>query len=241
MKPSGNTSYCVMPSCFYHGSSTLSSGFHFAFCHASHSSWTRSSGSEENDSDSEESMDSSQQLHLCQMARENAGSANDSVSLSSNLESPLPVWCILTRLPNSEFISLFDSGCDTSVFGKGWLIVKDLNQIIYCLGPFLSSGCSNKLHAISPMPFHFWVPWDVPWSQFLFSSIRVLLLMIHDRLKHSLVQVSSCTMVLWLTWSHLFRLIAAAPLIDHGSLHSPTALDFSAIYILMPPKRLIHS
>ena len=37
-------------------------------------------------------------------------------------------------------------------------------------------------------------------------------------------------MVLQLTWSHLFRLIAAPLLIDHGSLHSPTAPDFSAIY-----------
>jgi hypothetical protein len=31
-----------------------------------------------------------------------------------------------------------------------------------------------------------------------------LLLIIHGRLKHSLVQVSSCKMVLQLTWSHLF-------------------------------------
>jgi hypothetical protein len=40
---------------------------------------------------------------------------------------------------------LFDSGCDISILGKGWWIVKDLNKIIYCRGPFLALGCSDDV------------------------------------------------------------------------------------------------
>jgi hypothetical protein len=49
-------------------------------------------------------------------------------------------------------------GCDISIFGKGWCIVKDLNEIIYCHGLFLASGCSDEVachlsNAISILEF----------------------------------------------------------------------------------------
>jgi hypothetical protein len=66
-------------------------------------------------------------------------------------ESPLPVQCILTRLPNSETIVLFDLGCDISVFRKGWLIVKDLNESFLVMVHSWLQAVPTMLHVISPM------------------------------------------------------------------------------------------
>ncbi len=39
-------------------------------------------------------------------------------------------------MPDGKMVSFFDSGCDISVLGHGWMIVTDLNELIYCKGPF---------------------------------------------------------------------------------------------------------
>ena len=87
----------------------------------------------------------SQQLHLRRMAKENSCSDMDSVSSSSDSEQPLRVRRILTRLSPGSTVSILDSGCDVSVFGRGWLVEKDLNEIVYCKGPFLSSDPSDEV------------------------------------------------------------------------------------------------
>jgi hypothetical protein len=110
-------------------------------------------------------------LHLCQMARENACSTNNAMSSSSNSESPLLVQCILTKLSNRETILRFDLGCDISVFEKGWLIVKDLNEIIYCHGPFLVLSCSDKVACHLSSAVSILSSLGQPLSRFLFSSM----------------------------------------------------------------------
>jgi hypothetical protein len=43
-----------------------------------------------------------------------------------------------------KMVSIFDSGCDISVLGNGWMTVVDLNEHIYCKGPFLASGSEHE-------------------------------------------------------------------------------------------------
>ncbi len=47
-------------------------------------------------------------------------------------------------MPDGKMVSFFDSGCDISVLGHGWMIVTDLNELIYCKGPFLVTGSDNE-------------------------------------------------------------------------------------------------
>ncbi len=78
----------------------------------------------------------------------------------------------LTQSHHSQF-DVSSQGCQTvklfhfltwvlmSLFLErvGWLL--RMNKIIYCHGPFLASGCSDKVCMPSlQCCFHFWVPWD---------------------------------------------------------------------------------
>jgi hypothetical protein len=47
-------------------------------------------------------------------------------------------------MPYGKMVSIFDSGCDISVLGHGWMIVAHLNELIYCKGPFLATGSDNE-------------------------------------------------------------------------------------------------
>jgi hypothetical protein len=47
-------------------------------------------------------------------------------------------------MPYSKMVSIFYSGCDISVFVHGWMIVADLNELIYCKGPFLVTGSDDE-------------------------------------------------------------------------------------------------
>jgi hypothetical protein len=51
-----------------------------------------------------------------------------------------------------KMVSIFDSGCDISILGHGWMIVMDLNELIYCTGPFLASGSEHETAIDLSMP-----------------------------------------------------------------------------------------